>query len=294
MLINNKHTVAYLKNNRQELIFSFAEFTDFTFWERIKTTNFCAIFLILEGETTVIFDGRTTGITTNDILFYYPYQTLKFASKNDSIKGLFIQFHPDFFCLDIQGKQVACQGILFNNAFYGTQLKCTSLEINVLKTYFDIFFEEIENKALSHLEFIENTLRIFLIHCVRIKMKQENVQSALIPENIKQLENLLAQYLLNHHSVAFYAQQLQLSPSSLNRLCNTYFNKSLSRIIEDKIIALAKKKLLLTTASVKEISSELGFEDPFYFSRFFKKATHLSPISYRKQLISVYLDELSM
>jgi AraC family transcriptional regulator, transcriptional activator of pobA len=294
MLMNNQNKAAHLKNTRQELIFSFLEFTDLTFWERIKTPNFCAIFLITEGENAFTFDGRTEAIKAQDILFYYPYQSLKFDINNQSIKGLFIQFHPDFFCLDIQGLQVACQGILFNNAFYGTLLKCTSLEINALQTYFYTILEEIDKKELSHLELIENTLRIFLINCVRIKIKQDNYQLKLIPENIQQLEQLLTQYLLKHHSVSFYATQMQMSPSTLNRLCHNHFNKSLSRIIEDKIVALAKKKLFLTNLSVKEISNELGFEDPFYFSRFFKKAVQLSPISYRNKLKYAHLDELSM
>ena len=292
-MTDSNRSINYLKNARQELIFSFLEFDDLTFWGRLKTPNFYAIFLSFEGQTTAHFDGRKLLITENNLLFYYPYQELSFDTTTP-LKGFFIQFHPDFFCLDIQGKEVGCQGILFNNAFYGALLNCSAAEIDHLKIFFYTFFEEMEKKEAAHLELIINTLRILLINCVRIKIKQGEGEFQIIPDSIKQLESLLTLHLLKHHDIPFYAQQLQLSTSTLNRLCQTHFKKSLSKIIEDKIVALAKKKLFLTNQSVKEIAHELGFDDPFYFSRFFKKSTQLSPVSFRKKLQNERLEALSI
>lgn len=292
-MLDNNGSINYLKNAQDERIFSFLQFNDLTFWERLKTPNFYAIFLFLEGQTTAHFDGRTPHIIENSLLFYYPYQTLSFDATRP-LKGLFIQFHPDFFCLDIQAKEVGCQGLLFNNAYEDALLCCSATEIGHVKTFFNTFLEEMEKQEAAHLELIVNTLRILLITCVRIKLKQGEGAFKVLPDAIKQLEFLLTLHLLKHRDVPFYAQQLQLSTSSLNRLCQAHFKKSLSKIIEDKIIALAKKKLFLTNQSVKEIAHELGFDDPFYFSRFFKKATQLSPINFRKKLKNEHLEELSM
>ena len=46
----------------------------------------------------------------------------------------------------------------------------------------------------------------------------------------------------------------------------------------------AKKKLHLTYKSIKEIANELGFEDEFYFSRYFKKLTNVSPKTFRENV----------
>ena len=52
--------------------------------------------------------------------------------------------------------------------------------------------------------------------------------------------------------------------------------------INSKKVALAKDKLLTTDKSVSDIADELGFESIYYFTRFFKKLTGVTPSVFRK------------
>lgn len=72
-----------------------------------------------------------------------------------------------------------------------------------------------------------------------------------------------------------------LAPNSLGRITKMHFSKTLSGLIADWIIIEAKRELYLTNKTIKEIAYELGYDDEYYFSRFFKSKTDVSPQSYR-------------
>jgi len=74
---------------------------------------------------------------------------------------------------------------------------------------------------------------------------------------------------------------LSISVKALNRLTVIHFNRTLSNLIAERIIIEAKRQLYLTTKPVKAIAYELGFNDEFYFSRFFKANSQVSPQIYR-------------
>ena len=65
-------------------------------------------------------------------------------------------------------------------------------------------------------------------------------------------------------------------------------------MIHERIIIEAKRELYLTNKTVKEIAYELGFSDEFYFSRFFKNNTEVSPQLYREKVGADRASNLSM
>jgi YesN/AraC family two-component response regulator len=67
-------------------------------------------------------------------------------------------------------------------------------------------------------------------------------------------------------------------------------NKTLTNLISERIIIEAKRELYLTNKPVKQIAYELGYDDEYYFSRFFKTNADVSPQFYRD---TVGFDKLS-
>lgn len=74
---------------------------------------------------------------------------------------------------------------------------------------------------------------------------------------------------------------LYITPKALAKITKNHFNKTLSSLINDRIIMEAKRELYLTDKPVKQIARELGYEDEYYFSRFFKVNADVSPQLYR-------------
>ncbi|MBL9207071.1 MAG: helix-turn-helix domain-containing protein [Opitutaceae bacterium] len=81
--------------------------------------------------------------------------------------------------------------------------------------------------------------------------------------------------------VGDYATLLQVSRSHLNDDLRRATGHSASEIIHERILLEAKRLLIHSSLNVSEIAYHLRFQDPSYFGRFFRKATGLSPGSYR-------------
>ncbi|ODR92097.1 helix-turn-helix domain-containing protein [Sinorhizobium alkalisoli] len=92
---------------------------------------------------------------------------------------------------------------------------------------------------------------------------------------------LLQQHYLTHQPAAFYARELSLSPTHLNRITRAMTGKSVQEIIAARLLTAARRELVFTRASVQEISFRLGFSDPAYFSRFFVRHNGMTPRAWR-------------
>lgn len=79
-----------------------------------------------------------------------------------------------------------------------------------------------------------------------------------------------------------YARKLMTQSRTLNSLSKKYTGKTAGAIITDRIILEAKRELYYNTSSIKEIGYDLGFDDPAYFTRFFKKQIGVSPQEYKQ------------
>ncbi|WP_027391464.1 helix-turn-helix domain-containing protein [Aquimarina latercula] len=252
---------------------------DTLFYER---PNFYGIFFFTKSNGQIVLDGQYKDIKDNYILFYYPYQKLYLDGH---FKGFFIQFHPDFFCVDIHAKDIGCQGLLFNNFYNDTLLRCSELEFNKLYEFFIALNNELSVKEIGQLDMVSSQLKMFLIHAVRIKKKRLQQNLPFSKDNLyHQIESLVDNYFVTESSPEFYIKKLDVSLTTFNRLCKKYFQNSLVTIINLKRIATAKNKLFLTNNSIKDIAYEVGFNDPLYFTRVFKKYSGVSPKEFRKQL----------
>jgi AraC family transcriptional regulator, transcriptional activator of pobA len=98
---------------------------------------------------------------------------------------------------------------------------------------------------------------------------------------VDQLKSLIENHYKEHWSSQDYAQVLGTSVSRLNRLCKTAFGRSVMNLIHERMLLEAKRSLIYTARSVEEISYDLGFKDPGYFSRFFKRALGIPPGQFR-------------
>jgi AraC family transcriptional regulator, transcriptional activator of pobA len=56
-------------------------------------------------------------------------------------------------------------------------------------------------------------------------------------------------------------------------------------MIHTRLVLEAKREMVSQNKTIQAISEELGFENPSYFSRFFKKYENLSPKEYSKKLL---------
>lgn len=86
------------------------------------------------------------------------------------------------------------------------------------------------------------------------------------------------------HTVRGYARMTKISPRVLSRAAQRYAGKSIRRLIADRLVLEAQRELYHGDGSVKALSYALGFSDPAYFTRFFRKQTGESPQMFRRRI----------
>jgi AraC family transcriptional activator of pobA len=85
------------------------------------------------------------------------------------------------------------------------------------------------------------------------------------------------------HRVRDYAARLDLSPGHLNVLCRAHLGRSASAEIHQRVLLEARRLLRYTDKPSFAIAQELGFADPAYFGRFFRRGSGTTPRRYRRR-----------
>jgi AraC-like DNA-binding protein len=145
---------------------------------------------------------------------------------------------------------------------------------------------EMQDKGMAQFEILVSYLKIFLITASRLKAQQQELDRNPDKVNkepfiLQNLQDAIEVHYRLKHSASDYANMLNISAKALARITKTHFNKTISNLIAERIIIEAKRELYLTNKPVKEIAWELGYEDEYYFSRFFKTNADVSPQMYR-------------
>ena len=85
------------------------------------------------------------------------------------------------------------------------------------------------------------------------------------------------QHLSEHRTAAFFASELAMTERTLTRLCRQRLGTTPLGYVQSRLITEARRLLLYTNGTVAQIADELGFADPSYFARFYKRMTGKSP-----------------
>lgn len=255
-------------------------------YREISRSRYSAIIWVQQGHGRVKYEFNEYAFKAPCMIFFAPYQPFLFTEA-ENISGVRIHFANDFFCVERHKKDVACNGVLFNNAYNNPLITVTD---SCEKEYSPIL-EKMKNELArpdADREMLFSCLKIFLIHATRVKKgemeAQPGAEQDIQQHTLKKLKELVETNFRQNRNPAFYADLLNITPKALGKLAKKHFNKTLTDLIHERVLIETKRELYLTGKAIKAIAMDNGFEDPLYFSRWFKKYTGISPETYRDTL----------
>ena len=98
---------------------------------------------------------------------------------------------------------------------------------------------------------------------------------------------LVEEHHCEHWPVSRYARRLGLTPERLNRLTRDEASQSALELVHERLTREACRRLTYVAAPISRLAFELGFEDPAYFCRFFKRRTGQGPREYRRAMVAI-------
>jgi AraC-like DNA-binding protein len=224
------------------------------------------------------------------LFFVAPNQFLQieaYGSKN----GYLIFYNRDFYCIQIHDNEVACDGLLFNNI---SNMPFVSVPAEQ-ETYMNGLFAEIEAefklRDSSLEEMIRTYLKQLLIRATRL-WKEQHLEKPVAEQNsglefFRKFTLLVDTHFKEKHTVADYADVLAMAPKTVTHKFKRLNLPQPNEIIKSRIILEAKRLLVHTSMTAKEIAHGLGYEDPAYFSRQFMTKTGQSPSAFRSQFLGM-------
>ncbi len=175
----------------------------------------------------------------------------------------------------------------FNQSFYEKKptINLTGKDFDYLLYEFKEIGKEIDTDFLLN-EIICSRIIIILQKAIQIvKHQSSNIDLYFSSNIIYEFLDLIDIHYKEEKELLFYSEKLNITTNYLGVLCKKHLKTSGNKVIKNKLILEAKKRLITPNLSVKEIAFDLGFKEHAHFTNFFKLATGYSPSEFRAKRV---------
>jgi len=201
--------------------------------------------------------------------------------------GYMIYYNRDFYCVQIHDAEVACDGLLFNNLSNMPMTTLKAEDTGIVDNIFKLINEELSVAQLQQEEMLRVYLKQLIIFSTRLwRIQQLGDQNNSTDQDtgfFRQFSLLVENHYRDKHTVADYAQIMGMAPKTLTNKLRKMNLSQPNEIIKDRIILEAKRLLIHTSMSAKEIAYQLGYDDPAYFNRLFALKAGDNTSEFRKK-----------
>ncbi|MGC9493548.1 helix-turn-helix domain-containing protein [Vibrio genomosp. F10] len=160
-------------------------------------------------------------------------------------------------------------------------IDCNEQGIKYLEPLFNMLKEECEQgEKECDWALVESVINCFLRYLLRYA-KASDRKGEQRDTRVGQLIELIDLHYKEEKKCQFYASKLALTSKRLNEIVKGERGKTVTQLIHDRIVLEANRDLVFSDKTIKTIALELGFEDPAYFSRFYRKKMSESPAGFR-------------
>ncbi|TCI84875.1 helix-turn-helix domain-containing protein [Tenacibaculum sp. M341] len=247
--------------------------------EGLHRHDFFFLLILEQSNGKHHIDFNTYPVTSNSIFLIRPGQVHNLILEQGT-KGYLINFDSSFYS-SYQTKQKE----IFWNVFQKNYYKLNNESFNNILCIAHQIFKEHTVQKFGFEEIIKYNLNILFTELIRHNLENKSYKNAFYSHEQKLLDkfmHLLESQIYYNKQVTKYAEVLNITTYKLNTTTKALLEKTASQLINEQIILEAKRLLLATPNQINEIAFKLGYQDPAYFIRFFKKHTSFTPLIFRQ------------
>lgn len=253
------------------------------------TFSFYVVFLKDEKNCDLIYGRQRYDYQKGSVVCLAPGQVIDIEDTGEDFQpqGYALCFHPDL----IRGTNLG-RNIKEYTFFSYDVNEALHLSERERHTFIDCLMkiEEELQHSIDRMSkrLIATNIELLLNYCLRFYERQFITRQNANRDILNRFEALLDYYFTGDNAlqkglptVKYCAGELCLSPNYFGDLIKRETGKTALEWIQDKIVGMAKERLLLPSNTISQIAYSLGFQYPQHFTRVFKKVTGMTPNEYR-------------
>ncbi|MCS3794724.1 helix-turn-helix domain-containing protein [Niastella sp. OAS944] len=242
--------------------------------------------LVRNGSSRHWIDTTPYTLKKNTLYISSPWQ-VQVKEQSEPLEGILLSFTEEF--LNIDDDNTLRQLPVIQNRFNAHELSLQPQDFSFIEDLLQKMWIEYQKVSEWRNPMLLSYLRVLSIYSSRLYIEQI-LKSAGTNERklLNDFKKLINEQFSTLHQVAEYAPLLNKTAGYLNEVVKQQSGKTAIEHIHERILLEAKRKLLHTEFSIKEIAYDLGFEDVAYFTRFFKRLAQQTPAAFRKVIREMY------
>ncbi len=244
--------------------------------------------IFLHGPAKVMHDFQEVAVDGVTLVFLSPGQVHR-VLPGTGMTGTTVSFSQAFFDHGAPPPSLLYDLPYFFPVSVKPWLQLPGEEAGRFIELFNALQTEFDQAKSGAAEVLRSMLHILVVWANRIYAQAYPAQEATRAAQMTRAFHLaVEQDFRERSSVSAYAQQLGVSANHLNDTVQQQTGRSAGDVIRQRRVLDAKRLLCHSDLSVAEIGYQLGFRDPSYFSRFFRRHAGLSPEAFRVQIREKY------
>lgn len=255
------------------------------------TFSFYVVFLKDEKNCNLIYGRQRYDYSKGSVICLAPGQVIGIEDTGEEFQpqGYALCFHPDLIRGTNLGRNM--NEYTFFSYEVNEALHLSERERNTFIDCLQKIRQELQH-SIDRLSkrLIANNIELLLNYCLRFYERQFETRHDTNHDILTRFETLLECYFAGDNaqqkglpSVKYCASELCLSPNYFGDLIKKETGRTALEYIQNKIISIAKERLLIPSNSISQTAYGLGFQYPQHFTRVFKKATGITPNEYRNK-----------
>ena len=244
---------------------------------------------LIRGPARLMHDFRETKVRGDTLFFLSPRQIHAVQSGKET-DGTILSFTREFFDAGAAGStQFLLELPFYYTADFPPWMSVPARAREATAALFSEIQGEFNQARPGAAEIIRALLRILLVRASRWR---DNEPAAATPQRavslVRDFQLLVERNYKDWQALTPYARELGVTANHLNDVVSDATGRPAGEHIRQRRLLDAKRLLLYSELSVAEIGYRLGFKDPSYFGRFFRRYESRTPAEFRDEIREKY------